>query len=121
MQHAGGVHGGQRFAHVEADERRLARAEASAILKDLFEGLAFDQLHPQADEAFFARRAEDGDDVRMMHARHEARLFDDRFGVMMAAAFRHQLQRHIAIEARLPRAIDDAVGAASDDLAQREV
>ena len=83
MQQPGGVHGRQRRAHVDADERDLARVEAADPQQHGFERLALDQFHPQADEAAAALGAEDRRDVRMLDARQQARLADD----VLAAAF----------------------------------
>ena len=121
VQQARAVHGGERFADVEADQRCFARAEAAALLQDLFERLALDQLHPQADHAFGARGAVDRHDIGMIDLGEQARLVNDGVGIAAADRFGDQLERDFAIEARVPGTIDGAVGAAADHLAQGEV
>ena len=106
--------GGQRLADVDADERRLARAEASLLLQDLLERAALDQLHPEAGIAVGARRAVDGDDAAMAHARQQAALVDDHVGVIGLRRLGDQLERDFAIELRIPGAEDGAVGAAAE-------
>ncbi len=99
VQQARAVDGGERFADVEADQRRFARAEAAALLEDLFERLSLDQLHPQADHAFGARGAVDRHHVGMIDLGQQARLVNDRVGVAAADRFGDQLERDFTIEA----------------------
>ena len=117
MQQAGAVHRGERFADVEADQRGFARAEAAALLENLFERLPLDQLHPQPDHAFGARGAVDRHHVGMIDLGQQPRLVNHRVGVAAADRLGDQLERDFAVEARIPGAIDGAVGAAADHLA----
>ncbi len=57
----------------------------------------------------------------MTHARHQAAFFDHAVGVESIDGFGNQLQGDVAIQLRIPGAIDGAVRAAADDLAQGEV
>ena len=121
MQQAGRVHRGQRFAHLGPEQRRLAGAEPALLLDDLLERRALDQLHPEAGEAGGAGRAEHRDDAAVPDLGQQAAFVDDDHRLVALRGFGDELERDLAIELRIPGAIDDAVGAAADDLAQREM
>ena len=66
--------------------------------------------------------AVDGDDVRMADAGEQASFFDDGVPTRRLRRFgRQQLQRDVAIEPRVPRAVDVAERAAADALEHAEV
>ena len=72
MDEAGGVDRGQRPAQILAEQRRFAPAERALSLQQLFEGVAADELHPQADAAVVGVDAVHGDDVAVADAGQEA-------------------------------------------------
>ena len=121
VQQPGAVHGGERGAQIEADERRFARAERAARLHGLLERLAAHELHPQADATVVLLGAVDLHDVRVTHAREPPRLFEDA-GVCASALIAlvvQQLERDFAVERRVPRAIDLAGRPVADAIEER--
>ena len=83
MQQAGAVHGGERLADLDADQRRLARAEAALLLENLLERARprSSSIHSPAI-AVGARRAVDGDDAAMAHPGEQPAFVDDDRGVV---------------------------------------
>ena len=81
MKETGGVHRGQRATEVYAGRGGLARAERAASLEDLFERLAAEQLHPQANAPLVHVDAVNGDHIVMTDAReHRIPIFMVRLG-----------------------------------------
>ena len=113
VDEAGAMHGRERAAQLDADAGNLLRRERSALGELGLERPAFDELHPEAGAAVDALGAVDSGDVRMTHARHQpAFVYDE--PVLGAVVVAEQLQRDVAIEARVPGAIDVAEAAAAD-------
>ena len=97
--------------------RDLLRRKCLSAAKRLFERAALDELHPQADAAVDSFSAVDGDDVRMANACEQPAFFDDGgLRATLPADTRQQLQRHLAIQAGIPGAIDLAERALADAL-----
>ena len=84
----------------------------------MFNGLAFDQLHPQADRVADTLRTVNRDDVGVANAGEETAFLDDRrrAGSVGIGPPREQLQRHLAIETRIPSTIDAPERAAAEGL-----
>ena len=122
VDQARSVNGGERPAEVDADEGRLAGAHRAVGVEPLLERLAFEELHPETDAALVRVGSVDVDDVGVAQPGEPASLGDHRlferrvFGTIRV----QQLQRHLARELRIPRAIDGAVSAAADQLAQMQ-
>ena len=123
MDQPGGVNRGERAAEIDADERRLARAEGPVRGELLLERRAAQQLHPQADALVVHRDAVHADDVRVADAREQAAFVRDprRVDVLARGAGAQQLQRDVALEIRVPRAVDVAERAAAEPLDQLEM
>ncbi len=112
------VHGAQRARDVSADGRGFPRLERPDALDLVVERAAVHQLHPDAGGAVEDVGAVNRHDVLVPHAREHAAFLHHFVGIRGAV---EQLQRHEPLEAHVPRAVDDAVGAASDDVQQIEV
>ena len=107
MQHAGVVRGRERAAEVDAHGGRLGRVETAALGQLLGERAAAHELGPDAHAAVRALGAVDGRDVRVSHAREQPAFLDDlvfRVGRRRRLRRVQQLQRDLAIEARVPSA-----------------
>ena len=91
------------------------------LLDDVLESRALDQLHPQAGEAGLAGRAEHRDDAAVPDLGEQPAFVDDDQRLIALGRFGDQLERDFPIELRIPGAVDDAVGAAADHFAQREM
>ena len=100
----------------------LCRREGLARRRALLERLPLDELHPQADAIVDLLGAVDGHDVGVADAGQQAALFDDRAGPARGVTGgRQELQRHFAVEPRVPRAIDLAEGAGAEALGDTKV
>src|SRR5439155_11556334 len=78
MEEAGVMHGRERAADAEPDQRRLMSAEGPPLLQQLVEPPALDELHPESHPAIDALGSVHGDDVRMSDAGQEASFRDHR-------------------------------------------
>src|SRR5262249_36154654 len=115
------VHRGQRIAERHADQRGLMRAEGPIFRDQHRQRAALDVLHRQADFATDALRAVDGDDVWVPDAGHQLTLAQHRvLGDAVQAVHVDDLQRDIALQRGVPRAMHDAEAAATDLLEQHE-
>ena len=128
VQQSGTVHGRQGLAQIDADRRRLPRAERPLLLDDLMQGAAADELHPDADPAIPRLGSVHGNHVGMAHAReqpafvdHARRIAQRCRGIIRRGSAAQKLQRDFAVQLRVPRAIDLAKGAASDRFEQPEM
>src|SRR4029079_8831328 len=94
-----------------------------AVLRDhLREGGPAQVFHPEADLAVDAGGTENADDVRVTEAGEQAALLHDLVGVRVRIGrAAEKLERDLAIELRIPRAVDVAEGAACDVIENVEV
>ena len=73
MQQPGIVHGGYRMRELETDADRFDRTDLS-LLEDVLEGIAANELHPEADLTGNLLGAVDGDDVRIPYPGEQSAL-----------------------------------------------
>ena len=73
-----GMYGRNGPAQFDPDGRGLLWREAFPRAEHVLEGLAFDELHREADPVADPLGAVDRDDVRMVDAGEEPSLLDDR-------------------------------------------
>ena len=118
MQQAGAVHGRHRATELETDVDSFGGADHLPLVEDLLEGVAANELHPQADPISNLLGAVDGDYVRMPHPREQSAFVDDcgRCTFAGGAIGRQELQRDLAIEPRIPGAVDLSERAPADPL-----
>ena len=123
MQHAGAVHCRNGMTKVDADLNGFRTAEHFASVHDLFERAAPDELHPETDACADLLGAVDRDDVRMTDAGEQSAFVDDGRGGTVADGWIRvdQLERHLAIEPRVPRPVHLAEDAAADSLERAQV
>ena len=115
------MHGRERRAQIQPDERGFAPAERPARLNDLLERLAAHELHPQADAVVVLLGAVHLNHVRMANARQPARLFEQpRVRLCVIAVVVQQLQRDFAVERCIPGTIDLARRTLADAIEQRQ-
>src|SRR4029453_19592225 len=81
------------------------------------------ELHAEADPPFVDLDAVHGDDVGMPDARQQAPFAGDarRLRIVMEIVEAEQLERHLAFEMTIPRAIDLAERAAAEPLDPRQL
>lgn len=110
------MHGRQRAAQGDTDPCDVDRVERAALLELCCQRLAVDELHPDADATVDALGSVDDDHVRVADAGEEPAFVDDRATQLAldGCAVTQELERDLAIEARVPGAIDVAVGAVPD-------
>ncbi len=115
------MHRGERIAERHADERGLLRAERPVLGHQHRQRPPLDVLHRQAHFAADALRAVDRDDIRVAHAGHELPLAEHRvLGDAVQAMDVDDLERDVALERRVPGAMDDAEAAAAQLFEQHE-
>ena len=68
---------GERPAQLDADIDRFTGAEALRF-RELFEGSALDQIHPQTNPALFVIGTVDAHHIRVPHPGQQPRLVEDR-------------------------------------------
>ena len=118
------MHRRDRAAEVGADGRGLARAPALALRDQLLERAAAHQLHPQADPAVDHLGAVERDDTgwrTRASARPSSMIERARARRPRSASAAQQLERDLAVEPRVPGAVDLAERAAADALEHGEV
>ncbi len=116
------MHGRERVREVDADARGLERVERSSRRDALRQRLSLHELHPHAHPAGDTVSAVHGDDVGVAYAGERAAL-GDHVRVALGLPRRvlgQQLERHLTIEARVPRPIHVAERPASEILADDE-
>ena len=98
-------------------------ADHLPLVEDLFEGVAANELHPQANLIGNLLGTVDGDHVRMPHAGEQAALVDDggRPAIAGGGICRQEFQRDFAIEPRIPGAVNLSECAAADLLEESKV
>ena len=108
---------------VDADLNGFRPTEHFASVDDLFERAAPDEFHPEADACADLLGAVDRDDVRMTDAGEQSAFVDDgrRERIAHGGIRIDQLERHLAIEARVPGAVDLAEDATADSLERAQV
>ena len=92
-----------------ARARRLPRGQRRAV----------DDLHGDEQAIVPGADVEDGDDVGMADARHRLRLAHQpraQLDVELGELRAHQLERHLALQLRIERAVDDAHAAGAEHL-----
>ena len=77
MQQAGPMHRRHRAAELETDADSFGGADHLSLVEDLLEGVAANELHPQADLISNLLRAVDGDDIRMSYFGEQPPFVDD--------------------------------------------
>ena len=123
MNQAFGVNGGQRAAQVDADAGRLRGAHAPVLLDQLMQRTAGHELEREPDAVFAAVHRVDAHDVRMIHARQSARLLEEvraQLGPQAHMVLQH-LDRHLALQHRVDRAIDGPEASPAQHLAELEL
>ncbi len=121
VDEAGVVDGGERAAHVLADEHGFARAEHALQLQHVFERLALHEFHAEADAAFLFLDFEDADDVRLADLRERAAFTQQlRAQTIVGQMTMEDLDGNLAFELRIPGAIDAAEAAFADFLEEME-
>ncbi len=123
MQQARAVYGGHRTTELEADVHRLSDGGLCRLLKDLLQGVAANELHPEADLVANLLGAMNGDHVGVAHAGEQAPFVDDRGrrAIAACAAGRQELERDFPIEPRVPRPVDFSKGAPANPLEEPKV
>jgi hypothetical protein len=114
------VDGGYRATQLDSDPDHIAGSKRRSQFDLLLESLTADQLRRQADPIANLFGAVDGDDVRMTDLGEKAPFPDDRASAIRVGGRRgrHELQGHLAIEARIPCAEHFTEGAPADSLEQ---
>ncbi len=116
------MHGGDRGAELDANRDGFGGGELRPALQELLERLTADELHPQSNLIADPLGAVNGHDIRVADPREQPAFLDDRRRPVVAGAGRReQLQRHFAIETRVPGAINRAEGAAPDPIEDAEM
>ncbi len=97
--------------------------ENASLLEQLFQRVSVHELHPESDMFADALGAVDADHVGMANSSQQTTLFDDRGGARVARGWtgRQKLERHLAIEPRVPGAVDPPERAAADAFQHAEV
>ena len=112
------MNGRERAAHVGAERAHFARAHRSVRPQPRLQRLPVDQFHPQADPPVPYLGAVNRDDVLVADLRERPRFGEELIERVPGRGPAPQnLQRHVAIELRIVRGVDLAVGAAGDSLA----
>ena len=114
-----GRHGAAQF-HTDPDD--VGRPEHRAVLQQLFERAAADELHPEADAIADLFGAVNRDDVGMSDSGEQPAFLDER---ALAGAGRspgwNELQGDFTIQARVPGAEHFAERAATDAFDQSKM
>ena len=118
MHQARGMDRRNRGTQVHAEPRDFGRRERAAAVERLLERAALDELHPQTDAPVDGLCAVDGDDIWMADAREQPPFLDDggTRAVIVEDVRAQQLQSDLAIQARIPGAMNVAERAVSDAL-----
>jgi hypothetical protein len=122
MHEARSVHCGQRAGDLFAEPRHAAHVEPRIARVDGgIQRHAVDPLHRVSAQRLVGEDLVDRDDVRMPHPRQRAGLEREAptRALRREQRGREHLQRDVAREAVLPRAVDDAHAAAADFGAER--
>ena len=119
MDQAGTMHGGERAAQLDAGPREVLGWKRTSGGELGLERLTLDELHPEAGAPIDALRPVDRGDVRMADPRHQPAFVHDE-PVLGPIVMAQQLERDVAIEARVPGAIDVAEAPAADLLVDAE-
>src|SRR5262245_770313 len=101
------MHRGERATKLEADEGGFIGAEGALVLEDLFESPPVDELHPDPGSTVTTIGSIDGRDVRVADLREQSALVLDGCEELHAErlSLAHELQRHLALEDRVPRPV----------------
>ena len=112
----------QGLADARHDGERLGRREP-AVGQRLTQAHPVDELHHQVVEALAVSEVVDPDDVGMIEARHRPRLAGEPLGerrVVLQVGVEH-LDGNGAVEGAMPRPVDGAHAAGTDELEVVEV
>ncbi len=106
----------ERSGSLLGDPDRTSRLQW-AIAKQLLQVGAVDEPHGQVELAVDLAGVVDGDDVRMLERCREPRLAQEALAerAVRGELRREQLQRDVAVEREIVRAVDDAHPTAPDD------
>src|SRR5439155_14708524 len=108
--------------HLMADRRRLVRAERTVQREQARHRAPLHELHPETDAAVPHVGAVHRYDVRMTNTRERLRFMQDAYGRDVDRGSRlEQLQRHLAIEPSIARAVDFAERPLPDPLEQLQM
>ena len=113
MDDSGGMHGGEGAAEIDPDERRLAPVEDAALLENVVERLAAQELGPDPDLTVDPVGAEDRHDVGIPHERQETGLAHD-LVARIGDVSTQDLERDLAVEPRVARTVDRSERAGAD-------
>ena len=110
------MHRRHRATELETYADSFGGADHLPLVEDLFEGVAANELHPQADLISNLLGAVDGDHVRMPHAGEQSAFVDDcgRRAIAGGGTSWQELQRDFAIEPRIPGAVKFSERALAD-------
>ena len=122
MDQTAAVNGRERAAQLDADDRGFLGPERPPRAQLLLERVPLEQLHPQPHAAVVFRHPVHGDDVGMPKAREQSALGRDprRQRIRVGILRPQQLQRDVALELRIPRAVHVPERAAPEQLPKRE-
>ena len=123
MHHALVVRIGQRIGDAAHDQRGLRRRGAPAVLLQLPQVAALEQLHRDVHALLGQPGIEHGDDVRMAQARGSARLVEqpgiDRFALLLGHCQVQRLDRDGARQQRVVRGVHRAEASLAELVLQR--
>ena len=120
MQHTRGVRGGERIAELHTDRNRFVDAEHTVARQALRERRTGDELHRETHLRADLLGIVDGDDAGMANPCEQAALAKNGRRTIRAGtgAGGNQLEGRLAVQPRIPRAIDLAERATADALDQ---
>src|ERR1700680_623566 len=116
MNEAGAMHGRQGVGQLDTNLDYAVRIERSSLPQFVFERIAVDEFHPDADVAVDPLGAVNRDDVLMTHSSEQTSLLDDgRLGDFIDRFVPAQdLERNLSIEPRVPGPVHIAERSAPD-------
>ncbi len=114
----GAVRGVERLRDLDDDRRRQVRLEPSADLQQPREVGALDESHRHVEQPVLLAGVVDRHDVRVLDRRRGAELALEATAELLVGGElgRDHLQRHLAVERDVARAIDDPHPAATGDV-----
>ena len=123
VHQAGAVHGRQRAAQIQSDQRSFTRAERAVLAQQAPKRTALDEFHPETDAAIDIVGPVDGDDVGMPNSGEQPRFSERarRICGTVLLGWPQQLQRDFTLELVVPGSVHRAERTAADFLENGEV
>ena len=118
---AGRVDGRQRLAEIDAHQRGLAPGAGAEAIEKVLERGAVEQLGPHAHPSIVHVGAMHEEHVGVPHSGERACLLEQLLDETGAERGLPELERHLATQPRIEGAMDLAVGAGADPLAQQQI